>query len=51
MQQKNTHYLELIDHITPANLYPGVAALFADLKQHGIKIGLASASKSASVSG
>ncbi|MEH8017182.1 beta-phosphoglucomutase [Rheinheimera muenzenbergensis] len=47
MQQKNAHYLELIDHITPDNLYPGVAALFADLKQHGIKIGLASASKNA----
>lgn len=47
MQQKNAHYLELIDHITPDNLYPGVTALFADLKQHGIKIGLASASKNA----
>lgn len=47
MQQKNAHYLELIDHITPDNLYPGVAALFSSLKQNGIKIGLASASKNA----
>ena len=47
MQQKNEHYLKLIDHITPDNLYSGVAALFADLKQHAIKIGLASASKNA----
>ncbi|MEW5681985.1 MAG: beta-phosphoglucomutase [Pseudomonadota bacterium] len=47
MQQKNAHYLKLIDHITPDNLYPGVAALFADLKQRAIKIGLASASKNA----
>lgn len=47
MQQKNAHYLELIDHITPANLYPGVQPLFAQLKHSGIKIGLASASKNA----
>lgn len=47
MQQKNAHYLKLIDHITPANLYPGVQALFAELQQSGIKIGLASASKNA----
>lgn len=47
MQQKNAHYLELIDHITPDNLYPGVAALFSSLKQNGLKIGLASASKNA----
>ncbi|MCS4309288.1 beta-phosphoglucomutase [Rheinheimera pacifica] len=47
MQQKNAHYLELIDHITPDNLYPGVQPLFAELKRSGIKIGLASASKNA----
>lgn len=47
MQQKNAHYLQLIDHITPDNLYPGVQALFTELKQNGIKIGLASASKNA----
>ena len=47
MQQKNAHYLELIDHITPDNLYPGVQQLFAELKHSGIKIGLASASKNA----
>lgn len=47
MQQKNAHYLKLIDHITPDNLYPGVQPLFAELKHSGIKIGLASASKNA----
>lgn len=47
MQQKNAHYLQLIDHITPDNLYPGVQTLFTALKQNGIKIGLASASKNA----
>ena len=47
MQQKNAHYLELIDHMTAADLYPGVQPLFAELRQSGIKIGLASASKNA----
>ena len=47
MQQKNAHYLELIDHMTAADLYPGVQALFTELRQSGIKIGLASASKNA----
>lgn len=47
MQQKNAHYLQLIDHITPDNLYPGVQTLFTELKQNDIKIGLASASKNA----
>jgi beta-phosphoglucomutase len=47
MQQKNAHYLALIDHMTAADLYPGVQPLFAQLRQSGIKIGLASASKNA----
>lgn len=47
MQQKNAHYLALIDHMTVADLYPGVQPLFAELRQSGIKIGLASASKNA----
>ena len=47
MQQKNAHYLELIDHMTAADLYPGVQPLFTELRQSGIKIGLASASKNA----
>lgn len=47
MQQKNQHYLALIDHMSPADLYPGVQALFSAIKNEGIKIGLASASKNA----
>ncbi|KUM52131.1 beta-phosphoglucomutase [Rheinheimera sp. EpRS3] len=47
MQQKNAHYLELIAHMTAADLYPGVQPLFAQLRQSGTKIGLASASKNA----
>ena len=49
MQQKNAHYLELIAHMSPADLFDGVQQLFAELRQHGIKIGLASASKNAAM--
>ena len=47
MAQKNAHYLELIQHMSPADLYPGVQPLFAAIKAKGWKIGLASASKNA----
>lgn len=47
MQQKNSHYLRLIDNMTPADLFAGTKQLFAELKQNHIKIGLASASKNA----
>ncbi len=49
MQQKNQHYLELIAHMSPADLFAGVQPLFAALRQNGIKIGLASASKNAAM--
>ncbi|WDE05204.1 beta-phosphoglucomutase [Thalassomonas viridans] len=45
--EKNQHYLELINDINPDNLFPGVLDCFAALKEQGIKIGLASASKNA----
>ncbi len=44
---KNKHYVEMISRFTPDNLLPGVADLFNELKVLGIKIGIASASKSA----
>ncbi|MCC5853077.1 MAG: beta-phosphoglucomutase, partial [Alkalimonas sp.] len=47
MAQKNAHYLALIQHMSPADLYPGVQPLFAAIKAKGWKIGLASASKNA----
>lgn len=49
MQQKNQHYLELIADMSPADLFTGVQPLFAELRQNGIKIGLASASKNAAM--
>lgn len=47
MARKNAHYLQLIAGMTAADLFPGVRELFARLKQSGIKLGLASASKNA----
>ncbi|MCC5825707.1 MAG: beta-phosphoglucomutase [Alkalimonas sp.] len=47
MAQKNAHYLQLIQHMSAADLYPGVQPLFAAIKAKGWKIGLASASKNA----
>lgn len=44
---KNKHYVEMISRFTPDNLLPGVSDLFNELKVLGIKIGIASASKSA----
>lgn len=49
MQQKNQHYLELIADMSPADLFAGVQPLFTELRQNGIKIGLASASKNAAM--
>ncbi|AVX19567.1 alpha,alpha-trehalose phosphorylase [Carboxydocella sporoproducens DSM 16521] len=45
--RKNRYYLELLEQLTPAAVAPGVLALLQELKAHGIKIALASASKNA----
>ena len=45
--KKNDHYKELIEHISPADLLPGIAKLLADIKKEGIPMALASASKNA----
>jgi len=46
-EHKNDDYKELIADITPRDILPGVAKIFAWLKANGYKIGLASASKNA----
>ncbi len=46
---KNGRYLEMIQHLTPADLLPGVVELLDDLDRAGIKIVLCSASKNAEV--
>lgn len=47
MAQKNAHYLQLIANMSEADLFEGVRPLFHVLKQRGIKLALASASKNA----
>lgn len=45
--KKNANYTQLIQKITKNDILPGIPALIEELKQRGIKIGLASASKNA----
>ena len=45
MDRKNAHYQELITRVTPADLLPGVAELLRELRERGIGIAVASASK------
>ncbi|MFC5772618.1 beta-phosphoglucomutase [Ectobacillus antri] len=47
--KKNEHYKELIKGITEADILPGITELLADIRKHGLKVGLASASKNAFV--
>lgn len=49
LAEKNEHYLTLINDINPNHLFAGVLTCFATLKKANIKIGLASASKNASL--
>lgn len=46
--KKNKHYIEMIDSFTEKNLLGGVRQLFEELKRNQLKIGIASASHSAS---
>lgn len=43
--RKNAYYVEMIQSVTPEDVYPGILPLLQDLRQQGIKIALASASK------
>lgn len=47
LSKKNDSYLELIENISPSDLYAGVLGLFSQLKRRDILIGLASASRNA----
>ncbi|WP_066026029.1 beta-phosphoglucomutase [Enterococcus mundtii] len=44
-KRKNEYYLEMIQEITPADVFPGIVPLLTELKKTGIKVALASASK------
>lgn len=43
--EKNAEYVKLIENITPKDILPGILTLLKDLKDQGIKLALASASK------
>ncbi len=47
MARKNRYYQELIRHLTPANLLPGVASLLAELRAAGLKVAVATVSRNA----
>jgi len=47
MERKNRYYLELIQTITPQNMFPGAVELLKELRRAGIKIAIGSASKNA----
>ncbi|MEI5993745.1 beta-phosphoglucomutase [Candidatus Enterococcus mansonii] len=44
-QRKNEYYVEMIQQVSPKDVYPGILELLKSLKKQGIKISLASASK------
>lgn len=44
-KRKNDNYVEMIQAVTPKDVYPGILALLKELKTQGSKIALASASK------
>ncbi len=45
--KKNDYYCKLIENITPADILPNIVELMKEIKQQGLKIGLASVSKNA----
>ncbi|MFD9626558.1 HAD family hydrolase [Peribacillus muralis] len=42
--KKNKEYIKLLVELTPEHIYSGIKELLDDLKENGVKIGLASAS-------
>lgn len=44
-QRKNEYYVEMIQEVSEADVYPGILTLLQQLKEQQIKISLASASK------
>jgi beta-phosphoglucomutase len=47
MARKNRYYQELIRHMTPDDLLPGVAELLGELRAMGLKVAVATVSKNA----
>ena len=45
--KKNVWFVEFIEQMKPSDIFPGVRLLIEELRQNGLKIGLASSSKNA----
>ncbi|MBC1436153.1 beta-phosphoglucomutase [Listeria rocourtiae] len=45
--KKNTHYVELLKDLSPADILPGIESLLEAIRSAGLKIALASVSKNA----
>jgi beta-phosphoglucomutase len=45
--KKNSWFVDFVERMAPEEIFPGVKQLIKDLRQSGIKIGLASSSKNA----
>ena len=45
--EKNNYYVAAISKLTEADILPGIASLLEQLKEHGVKLAVASASKNA----
>lgn len=45
--KKNDEYVQLLDQVTKKDVLPGILVLLTTLKENGIKVGIASASKNA----
>ncbi|WP_371377463.1 beta-phosphoglucomutase [Sporomusa aerivorans] len=49
LQTKNEYFLQRIEHLSPANLLPGVSNLLNTVKQAGFKLAVASSSRNTPV--
>jgi kojibiose phosphorylase len=49
LEQKNHYFLEFVQTMTPDHLLPGVLELLHDLRSHGIKMAIASASRNVQI--
>lgn len=45
LKKKNAYFLEFLDNIGPEDMLPGVLALLRELRQAGVRIGVASSSR------
>lgn len=46
-QRKNTYYQDLLNHVTPADILPGVMPILQELRARGVKMAIGSSSKNA----